>query len=53
MLGRWRRALSTGSDLQLQAYVDHTSRDENVLFQPGPDLYDVEMQHALARRGHR
>ncbi len=53
LLGRWRRALSTGSNLQLQAYVDHSNRDENVLFQPESDLYDVELQHELARRGHQ
>ena len=53
LLGRWRRELSTSSHLQLQAYVDHSRRDENVLFQPESDLYDVELQHELARRGHQ
>jgi iron complex outermembrane receptor protein len=53
VLGRWNRELSTGSHLQLQAYVDHSRRDENVLFQPESDLYDVELQHSLARGAHQ
>ena len=32
---------------------DHSRRDENVLFQPDSNLYDVELQHELAQRGHQ
>jgi iron complex outermembrane receptor protein len=53
VLGRWRRRLADGSDLQIQAYVDHARRSEVVLFQPVSSLVDVELQHGLTRGRHQ
>lgn len=53
VLGRWTRRLGEGSNLQIQAYADHAERDERVLFQPKSDLFDVELQHTIAKGRHR
>ncbi len=53
VLGRWRRRLNDGSDLQIQAYVDHAHREEVVLFQPESTLMDVELQHGMTRGRHQ
>ena len=44
MLGRWRRQLAPGSDLQLRAYFDHTHRDDPS-FHDDLDTVDLELQH--------
>jgi iron complex outermembrane receptor protein len=49
MLARWRRDLGGGGFLRVQAYYDHTSREQQRL-----DTTDLEVQHAMAARGaHR
>src|SRR5437660_2067687 len=49
LLGRWQRQLSGGSEFQLQTYLDHSKRDEAVLFRPVADIFDIEIQHAIPR----
>jgi iron complex outermembrane receptor protein len=44
VLGRWRRQLASGSDLQLRAYFDRTHRDDPS-FRDDLDTIDVELQH--------
>jgi iron complex outermembrane receptor protein len=44
VLGRWRRQLGGGSDLQLRAYFDRTHRDDPA-FHDDLDTFDVELQH--------
>jgi iron complex outermembrane receptor protein len=44
VLGRWRRQLASGSDLQLRAYFDRTHRDDPS-FRDDLDTVDVELQH--------
>jgi iron complex outermembrane receptor protein len=48
LLARWTRRVGEGSDLRLQAYVDHAHRKERILFQPEADLFDFELQHGLS-----
>jgi iron complex outermembrane recepter protein len=47
VLGRWRRALAEGSDMQLRAYVDHTDR-EDPSFHDDLTTFDVDFQHRFA-----
>jgi iron complex outermembrane receptor protein len=47
VLGRWRRQLDNGSDLQLRAYFDSTHRDDPS-FEDDLDTFDVELQHRYA-----
>jgi iron complex outermembrane recepter protein len=44
VLGRWRRQLAPGSDLQLRAYFDRTHRDDPSLHDD-LDTVDLELQH--------
>jgi iron complex outermembrane receptor protein len=53
LLARWTRVLSGGSDLRVQAYVDHMKREDRVLFQADADTFDVEMQHGVPWGAHR
>jgi iron complex outermembrane receptor protein len=53
LLANWTRRLGEGSELRLQAYVDHAQRKEQVLFQPKANLFDVEIQHGISRSAHR
>jgi iron complex outermembrane receptor protein len=53
LLAQWTRQLAEGSELRLQAYVDHAERRERILFQPKADLFDVELQHGVSRGAHR
>lgn len=53
VLARWTHQLGEGSELRLQAYVDHAQRKERVLFQPEADLFDVEVQHGMSKGAHR
>lgn len=47
VLGRWRRVLSDGSDMQLQVYLDRTHRDIPNSFEQDLDTYDIDFQHHL------
>jgi iron complex outermembrane receptor protein len=54
LLGRWTRRHADGSDTRVQAYLDHSRRDDALLYQPQEDIVDLEFQHGLAARGaHR
>jgi iron complex outermembrane receptor protein len=53
LLARWSRELQGGGDLRLQAYLDHSKRQDRVLFQPDADIFDLEMQHGLPLGNHR
>jgi iron complex outermembrane receptor protein len=53
LLGRWTSRLREGSELRIQAYFDHSGREEAVLFRPEADLFDVEFQHGIAFGAHR
>jgi Outer membrane receptor for ferrienterochelin and colicins len=53
LLGRWQHTLSGGSDVQLQAYFDHSTRDDFLFFKPKADILDVDFQHAIDAGEHR
>ena len=44
VLGRWRRDLGGGSDLQLRAYYDDTHRDDPS-FRDDLETFDLDLQH--------
>ena len=52
VLARWTRRFAGGSDIRLQAYVDHSRREERILFQPEANLFDVELQHRFSTGSH-
>ena len=47
VLGRWNRQFADGSSFRLQAYLDHTERDDPVQFRDQMDIYDIEFQHGF------
>src|SRR6267378_1284098 len=47
LVGRWRRVLSAGSDVQFQTYYDRTNRKE-ANFAESRDTFDVDFIHHLA-----
>ena len=47
LLGRWSHTFSEESDLTLQAYVDHTTRNADI-FREERDTEDVDFQHQFA-----
>lgn len=51
LLGRWRRALDSGSELMLQGYYDHTRRTHQGTFEETLDTLDVELVHTLRALG--
>ncbi|CAN5461582.1 N/A [soil metagenome] len=52
LLARWNRTGSDGSDLQVQAYYDRTSRTTlNAGGHLALDTYDVDLQHSFALGG--
>jgi iron complex outermembrane receptor protein len=52
LLTRWTREFDA-SNLQIQAYADHTERDDTNTFSPNADVFDVELQHSVRREAHR
>jgi iron complex outermembrane receptor protein len=44
LLGRWTRSLANDSEIRLQAYYDHTSRDSSLLCEER-DTFDIDGQH--------
>jgi len=46
LVGRWRRVLSAGSDVQLETYYDRTNRKE-ANFAESRDTFDVDFIHHL------
>jgi iron complex outermembrane receptor protein len=54
LLARWSRELESGSIFKVQAYYDHTNRNDPTSFIDRVDTFDVEAQHDLpAWRSHR
>lgn len=53
LLARWTRRAADGSDLRVQAYLDHTERDDAVLYRPTVDMVDLEFQHGMPLGAHR
>ena len=54
IIARWSRALAGGSRVKVQAYYDHTTREDPVGFTDRVEMFDVEAQHDLAAIGaHR
>lgn len=47
LLGRWARDLDDGSSMRLQAYVDHTLRDQPGAIVENLNTLDVEFQHGF------
>jgi iron complex outermembrane receptor protein len=53
LLGRWTRSLGGASRAQVQAYYDHTGRDQPGSVRDTLDTWDIEFQHLLQPRpGH-
>jgi iron complex outermembrane receptor protein len=54
LVGSWRQSLSEGSDLRLQAVLDHTGRDQPGAFVESLNTLDLEAQHDVSLGGgHR
>ena len=53
VLARWTRELAGGSDVRVQAYFDHTKRDDPLFYRPTADIFDVEAQHGIPFGAHR
>jgi len=47
LLGRYSMALAQDSDVRLQAYLDHTERNQPLAFAERLDTLDLEAQHAV------
>lgn len=52
LLGRWRRTLRDGSELQLQAYFDRSEREDRLFYEPTASIVDVEFQHSIPGAKH-
>ena len=51
LLGRWKRVLSAGSDIQVQTYYDRTNRKQ-ANFGESRDTFDIDfIQHLTLQRG--
>jgi len=53
LLARWTRRHADGSDLRVQAYYDHTDRDDFAQFSPRADVLDLDIQHAVPLGAHK
>jgi len=53
LLGRWTRNLGEGSDLSVQAYYDHSDRQDPSQYSPRSDVVDLQMQHGLLFGAHK
>ena len=53
LLARWARRYADGSDLRVQAYYDHTDREDFALFSPRADIFDFDVQHAVPLGAHK
>ena len=52
VLGRWSRRLAGGSDMQLQMYVDHSERHDDLFYGPTADIVDLDFQHSIPGQRH-
>jgi iron complex outermembrane recepter protein len=53
LVARWSERLSGGSTLRLQAYYDHSRREDPFTFSHRIDLADIELQHSADWGNHR
>ena len=53
LLARWSQRLQSGSDIQVQAYLDRAQRDDHTGFQGDVDTFDLQFQHAIPLGRHR
>jgi iron complex outermembrane receptor protein len=53
LLARWTQALDGGASLRVQAYYDHTRRDDVLLYSPRASIADLEVQHSLPLGAHK
>jgi iron complex outermembrane receptor protein len=53
VLARWTRELNSGSDIRVQAYYDHSKRDDPLFFRPEQDIFDIEFQHGIPLDRHK
>jgi len=53
LLGRWTQTLDNGSNLRVQAYIDHAKRDDALLYKPHVDIADIEVQHSVQTAAHK
>lgn len=52
LLGRWKRTLGAGSDIQLQTYYDRTNREQSS-FAESRDTFDIDFIHHLPLPGRQ
>ncbi len=52
LLGRWKRILGTGSDIQLQTFYDRTNRNQ-ASFAESRDTFDIDFIHHLLLPGRQ
>jgi iron complex outermembrane receptor protein len=52
VLGKWKRALDSGAELQVQTYLDRAERDDLLFFRPEATIFDVEIQHSIPFARH-
>ncbi len=52
LLGRWKRTLGGGSDIQLQTYYDRTNREQSS-FAESRDTFDIDFIHHLPLPGRQ
>lgn len=53
LLARWTRPLSDGAQLRLRAYVDHSEREDRLLYSPRSTVLDLDAQHSLRLGEHQ
>lgn len=53
LLGRWERELDDGARFQLQAYFDHSDRDDALFFEPEANIVDIDLQYSVPGVRHR
>jgi iron complex outermembrane receptor protein len=52
LLARWSRKLDGGSDFDLQAYYDHSRRNDSLQYSPEVDVTDVQFRHHIPAGAH-
>jgi iron complex outermembrane receptor protein len=53
LLARWTRKLAGGSNIELQAYYDHTNRDDALQYRPEVSVADLQFKHGIPLDGHK
>ena len=53
LLARWSRKYDDGSDLRVQAYLDHADRDDLIMFRDRMQTFDVDAQYGMVIGDHR